>query len=98
MSKLKISTIACMAMLLVACQSAPVSTTALIPISRPAERPEDIPRPYLPIIDVPEATIKSCETTGSLCGDLVKALDASLEAAWTWGKQQEKILDGYRGK
>lgn len=84
------------AVALVGCQSAPSTSTALIPIATPAPAPGDIARPHLPILDVSEETIKSCEDSGTLCGDLVKALDASLEAAWAWALQQEKILDGYR--
>lgn len=81
---------------LMGCQSAPISSAALIPIAAKPESPGVIERPYLPIMDISEQAIESCEQTGALCGDLIKALDASLAATWAWGKQQEKVLDGYR--
>ena len=83
-------------LVLVGCQGNPAATKVMIPLPLPAPQPGLIEKPYLPILDVPRETIEACENTGDLCGDLVKALDASLEAAMAWGLQQEIVLDGYR--
>ena len=78
------------------CQATPSSQQVLVPVPIRAPEPGLVAPPYLPILDVPRGTIESCENTGDLCGDIVKALDASLEAAMSWGRQLEITLDGYR--
>lgn len=85
-----------LSLLLGACQAVPTTKVVQVPLPLPAPQPGLIEKPYLPILDVPLETIEACENTGDLCGDLVKALDASLEAAMAWGLQQEIVLDGYR--
>lgn len=83
---------------LIGCSTTPPFNVVNIPIPIKPTPPSAIQRPYLPILDINITTIEACEETGDLCGDLVKALDASLEAAMAWGRQMEIVLDGYRSK
>lgn len=67
-----------------------------VPIAVKPPTAPPVPRPRLPLADIPHETIAACETRGERCGEIMRAWELSLDDAWNWGLEQEILLDGYR--